>query len=167
MAGFAPEIIAAAAAAAATEGAAGLPAAMASALGPAPSPKKRKSTPKIDIDVAIARHMEEVKAAAKLVHQARKQARNEKRKKQRLMKKAANLTPDDLERIAVLKRCGLWQPGAEALDGQALMGAGGGSASSSPVAEVPAEVLVPLPPPEAPATDGEGSSDEEPRKPEE
>jgi len=51
-----------------------------------------------------------MKNAKKLEAEAKKLMRNEKRKKQRLMKKASNLTPDDLERIAVLKRCGLWDP---------------------------------------------------------
>ena len=48
-----------------------------------------------------------MKAAQKEVAEARRQARNERRKKQRLIKKAANLSAEDLERIAVLKRCGL------------------------------------------------------------
>ena len=42
--------------------------------------------------------------------EARVQARNERRKKARLLKKAAALSPQDLERIAALKRCGLRDP---------------------------------------------------------
>ncbi len=72
--------------------------------------RKRARTPKIDIDALIAQHMANIKNAKKLESEAKKLVRNEKRKKQRLMKKASSLTPDDLERIAVLKRCGLWDP---------------------------------------------------------
>ena len=72
--------------------------------------RKRAKTPKIDIDALIARHMANMKSATKLEAEAKKMVRNEKRKKQRLLKKASTLTPDDLERIAVLKRCGLWDP---------------------------------------------------------
>ncbi len=92
-------------------------AAGAAAAAEAPSPaadaivrRKRARTPKIDIDALIAEHMANLKNAKKLESEAKKMVRNEKRKKQRLMKKASSLTPDDLERIAVLKRCGLWDP---------------------------------------------------------
>jgi hypothetical protein len=51
-----------------------------------------------------------MKRAQKAVSEARAQAKNERRKKARLLKKAAGLSPADLERIAVLKRCGLWDP---------------------------------------------------------
>ena len=47
-----------------------------------------------------------MKAAQKKVQEAKTQAKNERRKKQRLLKKAASLNAEDLERIAVLKRCG-------------------------------------------------------------
>ena len=99
-----------------------------------PSPQKRPRAPKIDIDAAIAAYQQEVKKAAKLMAEARKSARNEKRKKQRLMKKASSLSTDDLERIATLKRVGLWNPGLgapadpasdvvpEAADGEAAPG---------------------------------------------
>jgi hypothetical protein len=86
-------------------------AAVVAAAGLPDRAQKRRRAPKIDIDAAISRYQEEVKRAAKLMQEARRQARNERRKKQRLMKKASSLTSDDLERIAVLKRCGLWAPG--------------------------------------------------------
>lgn len=136
-------------------------AALAAAPAETPSPRKRRQTPKIDIDAAIARHMAEVKEAAKLVHEARKHARNEKRKKQRLMKKAASLTPEDLERIAVLKRCGLWQPSVDAAEAPLAEGGAevaSGSSSGSPAAntEPPA-----LPPPASPPSDPEARSGDE------
>ena len=45
-----------------------------------------------------------------LSSEARADARNEKRKKARLYKKCAQLSAMDLERIAVLKRSGMWDP---------------------------------------------------------
>lgn len=81
-----------------------------------PAPKKRARRPKIDIDEEIARHVAEVKVAAKLAAAARQNVRNQKRRKTRLIQKAANLTPEDLERIAVLKRCGLMPAKAAAAD---------------------------------------------------
>jgi len=72
--------------------------------------RKRAKAPKIDIDALIAAHMRAMKEAKKMEANAKKLVRNEKRKKHRLVKKASSLTPDDLERIAVLKRCGLWDP---------------------------------------------------------
>jgi len=78
-----------------------------------PPARKRARAPRIDIDAAILKHMDEIKRASKLVNDARRAARNERRRKSRLMKKAATLTPEDLERIAVLKRCGLYNPTGE------------------------------------------------------
>ena len=67
----------------------------------------RLKRPRIDLDDAIARAQQAMKEAQKSVADARRQGRNERRKKQRLLKKASGLSADDLERIAVLKRCGL------------------------------------------------------------
>ena len=67
--------------------------------------RKRKAT--IDIDEHIATARRKMKEAQKQVSLAKAVARNEKRKKQRLMKKAATLTSEDLERIAVWKRSGM------------------------------------------------------------
>ena len=72
--------------------------------------RKRQRAPRIDIDATIAAAQQEMQAAARAMAAARRQARNEKRKKQRLVRKAAGLSSQDLERIAVLKRCGLWDP---------------------------------------------------------
>jgi hypothetical protein len=67
--------------------------------------RQRKAA--IDIDEHIAAARRKMKEAQKQVSLARAVTRNEKRKKQRLMKKAATLTSEDLERIAVWKRCGV------------------------------------------------------------
>lgn len=73
---------------------------------------RAKALPKgrIDIDERIDEAKASLKAAAKAMGVARSQARNEKRKKVRLTRKAAQLSAEDLDRIAVLKRTGLWAP---------------------------------------------------------
>ena len=52
----------------------------------------------------------DIAKAQKLLKETKTLQRNERRKKQRLIKKAAGLSSNDLERIAVIKRCGLWDP---------------------------------------------------------
>ena len=74
-----------------------------------PKRVKRKAE-QIDIDLNIKAARAAMKAAAKAVQQAKANQRNEMRRKQRLMKKAAGLSSGDLERIAVMKRCGLFDP---------------------------------------------------------
>ena len=70
-------------------------------------PKAKRVKPIIDLDDHISKAQEATKMARKQVQQARAQAKLEKRKKQRLLRKASTLNVEDLERIAVLKRCGL------------------------------------------------------------
>lgn len=84
-----------------------------SAAGPADTAlasRKRSRPPKIDIDARIASYVTERKQAERVLAAASAKAKAEKRKKRRLVKKASMMTADDLERIAVLKRCGLWDP---------------------------------------------------------
>lgn len=123
--------------------------------------RKRAKTPKIDIDALIAQHMANMKSAKKLEAEAKKMVRNEKRKKQRLMKKASTLTPDDLERIAVLKRCGLWDPAT----GVRIMSASEREAGSTEVAAAAgaAASTEPLPEPAPPSASAAAAreSDEE------
>ena len=76
--------------------------------------KKKRIKPMIDLDEDIREAQQAMKAARKQVQQARAQAKLEKRKKQRLMRKASALNVDDLERIAVLKRCALMPEPASA-----------------------------------------------------
>ena len=74
-------------------------------------PKRvKRKTEQIDLDLNIKAARMAMKAAAKAVQQAKAKQRNEMRRKQRLMKKAAGLSSGDLERIAVMKRCGLFDP---------------------------------------------------------
>ena len=73
-----------------------------------PSAKKsaKRARPSIDLDNYIKSASEAMRAAQKQVNACKAMAKNERRKKQRLVKKAAALSPSDLERIATLKRCG-------------------------------------------------------------
>jgi hypothetical protein len=123
---------------------AGAPAGEEAAAGLANTPErpKRQRAPKIDIDAAIAGYQTEVKRAAKLMADARRNARNERRKKQRLMKKASSLSHEDLERIATLKRVGLWDPAVVAPRDP-------GEVEAAAVAVPPP---APLPAPEIPST---------------
>ena len=84
--------------------------ALGSAVADEAAPKRRAKRPRIDLDDSIAQAKAAMQKAQKEVAEARRLARNGRRKKQRLVKKAGNLSADDLERIAVLKRCGLVQP---------------------------------------------------------
>ena len=72
-----------------------------------PPKRKRRAKPELDLDEHIRAAQDAMKAARKQVAFARAQAKLEKRKKQRLVRKASSLNVEDLERIAVLKRCAL------------------------------------------------------------
>ena len=94
----------------------------------------RTRKPSIDLDAAISDATSAMKAAQKRVQQWKAQAKNDRRKKQRLLKKAASLKPEDLERIAVLKRCGFVRSdGTVAHEAQPLVhgGAAPGDAPST------------------------------------
>ena len=73
-------------------------------------PGGRQKRPEIDYDTNMRAARQSMKEATKAVAAARAVQKNEARKKQRLMKKASSLSPNDLERIAVMKRCGLFDP---------------------------------------------------------
>jgi hypothetical protein len=72
-----------------------------------PSTRKRPKRPRIDIDEQI----EEANRLAALLKKVQQSAKNIKkcgqRTKKRLIAKAGRLSGDDLERISVIKRCGL------------------------------------------------------------
>lgn len=124
--------------------------------------KKRARAPKIDLDAAILKHQEEAKKAAKLIAEARRQVRNEKRKKQRILKKCAELSTEDVERMLILKRCNLWDPktglsletAEEDVPASPAAAAAAADAAAAGAAEAP-----PLPAPaEAAESDGEEPS---------
>ena len=70
---------------------------------------KRAAKPKIDLDDEIRRANDLAAMSRKMLSVAKQTSRNNRKAKQRLIKKAGKLSPEDLERIAVLKRCGLYQ----------------------------------------------------------
>ena len=82
----------------------------AAAAEPVLALRTRRKRGCIDLDANIEKARTSMKEAAKALTRARADARNEKRKKQRLLKKAQSLTMQDLGRIAQLKNAGLWDP---------------------------------------------------------
>ena len=107
------------------------------AAAPLVKPKggKRRPRPTIDIDSAIQDCKQKLKDAQKKVAAARLHQRNEKRRKQRVVKKAASLSLDDLERIAVLKRCGLVTEKVEDTAACVSPGTAGSSTSAASTAD--------------------------------
>ena len=93
-------------------------AAAAVALPGTPSPPEKVARPaavrrkqgKIDYDFHIARQKLKMKDLSRELKKTKADSRNEKRKKQRLVRKAAQLTIVDLHRIAALKKAGIWDP---------------------------------------------------------
>jgi len=87
----------------------------AGAAGEATTVKKRqrKIHPSIDLDTTIEKARRAVIDAQRAMREARQTAKNERRRRARLIRKAATLSAKDLDRIAVLKRCGMWDPAAD------------------------------------------------------
>lgn len=110
-------------------------------------PARRAKKPRIDLDDSIAAARRAMLKAQKEVTEARRVARNERRKKQRLVKKASTLSPDDLERIAVLKRCGL--KGLDVKPAAPQSAAASSSAGSDQTATAAATAAAELPDDEA------------------
>jgi hypothetical protein len=71
-------------------------------------PKARVKKPRIDIDNQITEANRLSEVLRKVAQAAKTTAKNGTRAKQRLVRKAGKLSSEDLERIAVLKRCGLF-----------------------------------------------------------
>ena len=86
--------------------------------------------PAIDLDQEIEEANMLASMSRKLMQAAKSIEKNNKKSKSRLIRKAGKLSPEDLERIAVLKRCGLYADdgGEEAADAAAE--ASGEAASS-------------------------------------
>ena len=95
------------------------PAVDASASQGSPQPKSRgKKRVHIDIDDQIREANKLAGLLMKVTKAAKTQIKNGQRQKQRLVRKAGKLSSTDLERIAVLKRCGLFAGDTEADSGQ-------------------------------------------------
>ena len=103
-------------------------------------PGGRPKRPEIDYDTNMRAARQSMKEATKAVAAARAVQKNEARKKQRLMKKASQLSSHDLERIAVMKRCGLFDP-------TTMMAVPRSSQSSASNSGTPEPTSVPLQPP--------------------
>ena len=103
--------------------------------GPTGKGVKRRRRPTIDIDDCIYQAREQLKKAKKIVAAAKAEARNERRRKQRVVKKAASLSLEDLERIAVLKRCGLQTDAPDEVLGQSKAASTKGAHALRPVSE--------------------------------
>ena len=109
----------------------------------AAAPKKKGrpskgSRPKIDIDDEIAQANRMAEITKKMMLAARAAQRNSRRAKQRLVRRAGKLSPADLERLAVLKRCGLYIEAPEASSGDSTSVASSAASSSSSCAASPA-----------------------------
>ena len=85
---------------------------------------RRRDRPAIDLDTSIQQAQQAAKDAAKALTKARAEARAERKRRARLIRKAGQLSPQDLERIAVLKRTGWWDPATGTPNASAPAGAG-------------------------------------------
>ena len=65
------------------------------------------------MDDRIMNAKQQEKEAKAALKRAKADARNEKKRRSRLVRKASGLSVADLERIAKLKRAGLWDPTVE------------------------------------------------------
>ena len=94
---------------------------------------KARARPELDLDKEISEANLLANMSRKLMNAAKNLERSNKRSKSRLIRKAGKLTAEDLERIAVLKRCGLYAEDDDADDrgDTDSQSAASGSASSS------------------------------------
>ena len=69
--------------------------------------RRKRVHPTTDLDASIEKARKAVQDAQKAMRDARATAKNDRRRRARLIKKAATLLAKDLDRIAVLKRCGM------------------------------------------------------------
>ena len=91
---------------------------------PAPSQGLSKATakkrgrpvrPRIDLDEQIAHANKLAEVSRKMLVAAKSAQKAQRKQKQRLIRKAGKLSAEDLERMAVLKRCGLYADDGEDL----------------------------------------------------
>lgn len=89
-------------------------------------PKGRSlNRPEIDLDATIEKAKQAARDASKALALARSEARANRKRRTRLLNKAATLSPEDLERIAVLQRTGQRAPEQAAGDADASTRAAG------------------------------------------
>ena len=113
------------------------------AAQPAPKTKSRggrpkaASRPKIDIDDEITEANRLAEITRPMMQAAKAAQRNSRRCKQRLVRKAGKLSAGDLERIAVLKRCGLFLEDEELPRTTSAASSSSGSAAPASTAATP------------------------------
>ena len=79
--------------------------------------RARPVRPRIDLDEQIAQATKLAEVSKRMLVAAKSAQKSQKKQKQRLIRKAGKLSAEDLERIAVLKRCGLYaEDGEDAAD---------------------------------------------------
>ena len=98
---------------------------------------KKAARPKIDIDDEIAEANRLAEVTKKMMCAAKSAQRNSRRVKQRLVRKAGKLSASDLERIATLKRCGLFVPDPMEESTSSTSSAPSSSSSSTAEASTP------------------------------
>ena len=98
---------------------------------------KKAARPKIDIDDEIDEANRLAEVTKKMMHAAKSAQRNSRRVKQRLVRKAGKLSASDLERIATLKRCGLFVPDPTEESTSSTTSAPSSSSSSTAEASAP------------------------------
>ena len=85
--------------------------------------RPRPVRPRIDLDEQISQANQLAQVTKKMLHAAKVAQKSQKKQKQRLIRKAGKLSAQDLERIAVLKRCGLYaddEEGTSAASGTSM-----------------------------------------------
>ena len=103
--------------------AAGTPVAKAAAAGGRARGGKK---PQIDIDVEIQEANRLAELFKKMQKASKVASRNATRQRQRLVRKAQKLSEQDLMRLAVIKRCGMFVPDAPDVAAASASGADGG-----------------------------------------
>ena len=99
---------------------------------------RASSRPKIDIDDEIIEANRLAEVSKRMMQAAKAAQRNSRRSKQRLVRKAGKLSAADLERIAVLKRCGLYpeEEDSNTTTPGSSSGSGSASCASSPASNL-------------------------------
>ena len=96
--------------------------------------RARAVRPRIDLDDQIANANKLAEASKKILSAAKSAQKAQKRQKQRLIRKAGRLSAQDLERMAVLKRCGLYADEGEDAEAAAEAAAASALPDETPVA---------------------------------
>jgi hypothetical protein len=108
---------------------------------------KAGARPKIDMDEEIEKANKLAEMSRKMMNAAKSIQKNNRRLKNRLVRKAGKLSPEDLDRIACLKRCGLFAEPDHDEDGEEEDGddaAPGDNAGVTPIVKK-AKVAVAVP----------------------